>query len=211
MAVAGDADPVASTDLDLDAIHQTAIAGRHLGHHLGVVIGACADLVERLRVGQAMAAEEGCGRCAAHADRRAAGEARQVEVGRADPQPALPFLRQPLREAEVVRVKVRRHHAQHRQAVQAFGKHPLPVRPRVFAGDAAVDDGPALAAVDAVTQQPQVDMVQRKRQAHAHPAHAGRQVQRLAGAGQDVTQGIVEFGFAGVGHDAAGSLVRDLD
>ena len=63
-------------------------------------------------------------------------------------------------------------------------------------GDAAVDDGPALArlAFLAVAQQPQVDVVERERQAHAQPAHAGRHRQRAPGPAARA-EGVVEFGF----------------
>ncbi|MCY1552667.1 hypothetical protein D9M68_890770 [compost metagenome] len=61
--------------------------------------------------------------------------------------------------------------------------------------DAAVDHRPALDAVDRVAQQPEVDVVQRKGQPHADPAHAGRDFQCFAGGGQGVAQGVVEFAF----------------
>ena len=83
---------------------------------------------------------------------------------------------------------------------QLVGEHLLPGRARGVVGDAAVDDGPALAAVDAVAQQPQVDVVQRERQRHAQPAHAGRDLAACSpGAGSGVAEGVVQFGFVRVG------------
>jgi hypothetical protein len=43
--------------------------------------------------------------------------------------------------------------------------------------EAGVDDGPAVLFLE----QPEVDVVQLEGQRHAQPAHAGRDLQRLAG------------------------------
>jgi hypothetical protein len=64
-------------------------------------------------------------------------------------------------------------------ARQCVGEHGLPVRLDVVEVEAGVDDGPAVLLL----QQPQVDVVQLEGQRHAQPAHAGREFQRLAGAG----------------------------
>ncbi len=108
--------------------------------------------------------------------------------------------RQPMREAYVVGVHVGDEHAQHRQAVELRREHLLPGSDGRRVRDAAVDDGPALSAVEPVAQQPQVDVVERKRQLHAHPAHARRHLERNAGCGQGVAERVVEFGFPGIGH-----------
>ena len=100
----------------------------------------------------------------------------------------------------MVGVHVGDDHAQHRQAVELVGEHLLPRRHRRRVGDAAIDDRPALDAVLPVAQQPQVDVVERERQQHAHPAHARRDLERLAERGQGVAQRVFEFGFACVGH-----------
>jgi len=75
-------------------------------------------------------------------------------------------------------------------------------------GDAAVDDRPALArpvrAVEPVAQQPQVDVVEREGQAHAQPAQAGRQLERVPGRRQRVAERVVQLLFEGVHGGGAG-------
>ena len=93
MPVAHHADPFMAADQQALAVQQAPVAGRYGGNHARVVAGAAADLCQRVGVGEAMAAKEGRGRFAAHAHGRAAGQAREVVVGGADPQPALPFFR----------------------------------------------------------------------------------------------------------------------
>ena len=48
-------------------------------------------------------------------------------------------------------------------------------------GQSAVDDGVAGDAAHFVFEQPKIDVVQRKRQRHAQPAHAGRDFDRRSG------------------------------
>ncbi len=199
VAVAGDAVPGLASDVDRVAVHDPPEALRHGGHHARVVARTAADLAERFLVQQAVAGEEGRGRFAAHALRAAAGDACHVEVRGAHPQPAAPPLRQPGGQAHVVRMEVRDDQAQHRQAAQVAGKDLLPVRLRRLVADAAVDDRPALAAVDLIAQQPEVDVVEREGQAHADPEHARRELQHAGGFRQGVAQGIAEFGFAEIG------------
>ncbi len=90
---------------------------------------------------------------------------------------------------------MRDQHAQHGQAVEPVGEEGFPVRADGFVVDAAVDDGPAVLAVLAIAQQPQVDVVQRERQRHAQPVDAGRDLVADAACGQRVAQGIVELVF----------------
>jgi hypothetical protein len=80
----------------------------------------------------------------------------------------------------MVRVHVRHDHAQYGQALQLGLENLLPLRTALGPVNAAVHHRPAfqvgaLAAGigQAVAQQPQVDMVQRKRQHHAYPVHTG--------------------------------------
>ncbi len=54
------------------------------------------------------------------------------------------------------------------------------------------------SACDPVAQQPEVDVVERERQAHAHPANAGRDLDRAPGLGSRGAEAIVELGFQGV-------------
>ena len=156
-----------------------------------------------LRVGQAVRAEELRRRLAAEAGGALRRQARRVVVGRTDPQPArmlgrAPALAQPVRQADVVRVHVRDQHAQDGQAFQRGGEHLLPLRLGFVPRDAAVDDGPALAAVELVAQQPEVDVVQREGERHPDPAHAGRDLERGAGFGEGVVQRVLQLGFEGI-------------
>src|SRR5204862_643868 len=57
----------------------------------------------------------------------------------------------------------------------ASGEDTLPQRARGVVANAAVDECPALA----VFEQPEVDVVERKRQRHSQPVHAGRDLQGL--------------------------------
>ena len=85
--------------------------------------------------------------------------------------------------------------AQDRHALQLRLEYLLPLRPRLVPGDTAIDHRPALDPVDAIAQQPEIDMVERKGQRHANPSHAGRHFERLANFGKGVAKGVVEFAF----------------
>jgi hypothetical protein len=76
-----------------------------------------------------------------------------------------------MRQAQVIGVHVGCDHAQHRQAVQTVGKHLAPLIAGLRVVQTAIDNGPALHTINAVLQQPQVDVVQGKRQSHADPVH----------------------------------------
>ena len=210
MAVARDALPIAPADVQPHAVHQPAEAPRHLAHHAGVVVGTRAQFRQRRVVGHAVAGIEG-GRmlAAVRVADGAAGHARGVPVGGADPQPAAEAFGEPVRQADVIGVHVGADHAQHRQTLQLGGEHLLPGGAGLGVVDAAIDDGPALAPaggrVFMVAQQPQVDVVQRKGQPHAQPAHAVGNVQHLPGLRQRVAEGIVQFAFEGIGHRGQGS------
>ena len=210
MAVAGDAVPVVASDRQHHALHQPPVLAWHGRHHAGVVVGARAHLVQRVGVGEAVVGEEACRAVAAKGRVGSAGHLRHIPVGAADPEAAVacsraPAFAQPMREADVIGVHVGADHAQHRQALQFVGEDLIPMRARGRVGDAAVHDGPAGGAVLHIAQQPQVDVVQRKGQAHAQPSHAGCQFQRAAGLGQGAAQGIVQRtlkpgSFLGMGH-----------
>jgi len=123
------------------------------------------------------------------------GESGGVVVGGAAPQSAVPPLAQPVGQTDVVRVHVGDDHTQDGQAVEFLIKHVFPLRTRFIAGDAAVHHRPALDAVQRVAQQPEVDVVERKRQAHAQPLHARRHHQGAAGLGQRIALRVVQAGF----------------
>ena len=57
-------------------------------------------------------------------------------------------------------------------------------------------------AVLPIAQQPQVDVVERERQRHAQPAHAGRDFGRGANGRQSVAQGVVQAALVQVPHAA---------
>ena len=88
------------------------------------------------------------------------------------------------------------------QAVERLVEHLLPGGARFGVVDAGVDHRPAVAAVDAVAQQPEVDVIQRKGQHHAQPLDARRDADGAALRRQLVGQGVVQgtFEFGGNGH-----------
>lgn len=202
MAVAHDDPPIASADAHLITVHDAGVARRHGRHQVGEVVGALADLFLRVRVGQAMACEVIHRGLAARA---AAGlvaarrpQRRHHEVGHRHPEPGVPALAQPIGQADVVRVHVRDQDAQDGQAFKLVLENVFPQRLDLVARDAAVDDGPAVAAVDVVAQQPEVDMIQRERQRHADPFHAFGHRVRPAGLGLEIGPGILQLLFVGV-------------
>ena len=93
----------------------------------------------------------------------------------------------------MIRVHVRHDHAQHRQAAEFVREDLLPRAARRVVRDAAIDDGPAVEAVEPVAQQPQVDVIELERQLHAQPAHVGRNFERRAGLGQRLAEGVVKL------------------
>lgn len=199
--VAGDAAPVVVADAQRQAVDQPAVLRRHRRHQARVVAGARTHLRHRVGVDQPMRGEERRRAVTAEAGGRLAADARRVVVGRADPQPRTPALGQPVRQPDVVGVHVRDDHAQHRQRVEPLREHTLPGVARRVAGDAAVDDGPAFAAVvGAVAQQPEVDVVERERQPHAHPTQPRRDLEHRAGRRHRVGQRVVQPVLVGVGH-----------
>jgi len=97
------------------------------------------------------------------------GHVRDQELGLRAPEIDAPPLGEPARVADVIRMEVRQHHARDRPAVELTREDPLPQRAHIVETDAGVHDGPAVA----VGEQPQVDVVELKRQRHAQPHHAG--------------------------------------
>jgi hypothetical protein len=197
VAVAGMADPVAPADAQHLGVHQAPVARGHCRHKGRVVAALRTHALQGLGVGQPVQGVEDGGFLARRAGAATGGVAGGVPVAGADPQPALaagpaPARGQPVREADVVRVHVRDDHAQHRQALQLVLEDLLPHGPRGGAVHAAVDDGPARAAVELVAQQPEVDVVEHEGQRHAQPAHARRELQAAAQVGQRVAQGVLQ-------------------
>ena len=77
---------------------------------------------------------------------------------------------QPAGETDVIGMHMRDDHALDRAAHHRAREELFPRRGGVFVLDAAVHDGPAVA----ILQQPQIDVVELHRKAHAHPMDAGR-------------------------------------
>jgi hypothetical protein len=92
---------------------------------------------------------------------------------------------QPGGEAEVVRVEVGDHHAG--DAPPVGRQHLLPDGLCFGRAEAGIHDHHVVAVIE----QPQVDVVQRKRQRHAQPGDTGRNRQWLRGGG-DVFKRVVE-------------------
>jgi len=83
------------------------------------------------------------------------------------------------------------HYALQRLARQWSGQHGIP---RFFAGiqrHAAIDRAPTAF----FAQQPQVDVVEGKRQRQPHPRHTGRDFEHRAAGRQGVAKWIVKLGF----------------
>ena len=64
----------------------------------------------------------------------------------------------------------------HGSPLQPLSEDPLPGGARGVEAEARIDDGPAVA----VREQPQIDVLGREGQAHAHPVQAGCDLQRGA-------------------------------
>ena len=118
----------------------------------------------------------------------------QVFTG-ADPERGIPVLAEPVGHANVVRVHVCDDNAQNRQAVEFIGENAFPVGFAVVGVDAGVNHAPAAHAVDAVAQQPKVDVVQLKWQRHAQPLHARCDFDAGAGFRQRVGVGVLKLRF----------------
>ena len=76
-------------------------------------------------------------------------------------------------------------------AIKRLGKHLFPSRARRIVSNSAINDCPTIP----IFQQPEVDMVERERQAHANPAHARRDLKRGAASRQSIAKWVGEFGF----------------
>ena len=84
---------------------------------------------------------------------------------------------------------------QYGQAFQLGFKNLLPLRPGLISGNAAVHYGPTLTAIQLITQQPQVDVVQCKGQRHADPLDPRGHFHRCTRRWHVVAVGVVEFLF----------------
>lgn len=128
------------------------------------------------------------------------GDAGDVVVGGADPQGRIPLSADPAGQADMVGVHVGDDDTQDGQAFKLGGKDLLPLIACLGAVDAAVDDRPAFAYLSmqiglAITQQPEVDVIQGKRQGHADPLDAWCHFQGLGRIGQGIAERVMKCGF----------------
>ena len=107
---------------------------------------------------------------------------------------------EPAGQTDMVGVHMGDDDTQNRQVFKRRGKNLFPLLARLGAIDAAVDDRPALAYLAmqiglAITQQPEVDVIEGKRQGHADPLDAGCDFQSLGRTGQGVAERVMKSGF----------------
>src|SRR5439155_23880832 len=105
------------------------------------------------------------------------GELRVEPLGLRAPELGVPARRQPARVAHVIGMEMCHEDALHRAAAEVRGEDALPQGARVVEADAGVDDGPARA----VLEEPEVDVVELKRQRHAQPVYSGSDRAHLGG------------------------------
>src|SRR6187431_3319446 len=81
--------------------------------------------------------------------------------------------RQPMGQSKVIGMKMRAYNTEQWLAVKRAIKQLFPRMLRGITGDAAIDQRVTSAPVDLVVKHPQVDVIERERQRHAHPMHTG--------------------------------------
>ena len=86
-------------------------------------------------------------------------------------------LRQPRRESEMIGMQMSNDDALHRPSREVVGEDLLPESLGDFATKAGIHDDPAVA----VAQQPEIDVIEGKRQRHAQPVDAVGDLQQPAG------------------------------
>jgi hypothetical protein len=175
MAAADDDAPGSPADHELHAVGKTVILLRHRSDQAAVALRP-ADLDRLLDVAEADAAVE-IGELAMEGagpvgDRLARMAPFAVGGPKLDAEP----LGEPAGKAHMVGVEMRADEPRHLLAVERAGEDPLPEPFGLGIADAGIDDCPA----GAVLHEPEIDVVELKRQRHAQPAHARRHVQRRA-------------------------------
>ncbi len=203
MAEAGDHAPLPTADAHILAILHAVVGRRYRRHQRRVIILASAQLRQQVRVAQAVALKVRQARGTVDAGQRGRHHARKCVLAGGHPQRRLPARAQPIGQADMVGMAMGRDHAYHRQAAQLAREDGFPGSTRGVVGDAAIDDGPAAdrpahrvgCAFEFILQQPQVDVVQRERQAHAQPPHTGRDFMHHGGFRQGIAEWIIELGF----------------
>src|SRR6185437_6222698 len=187
MSVAADHAPHMVADRDLLAFDNAAIGARQL-------VDAMAEAAEARAIILEQVLREACRPIEAQTlgGRFQSGVGHQVaaheEFRARDPKFDVELAHQPAGEADMVGMHVSDDHALDLAAAHRTGEELLPGLRRLLVANAAVDDGPTVA----VLQQPQIDVVELHRQAHAHPVHAGCHDDALARFGT-FDKGIVEI------------------
>jgi hypothetical protein len=199
LIIAADALPDTLANAHTRTFHQTHISVGNFRHHAGVITDTGLHLCQFIRLAPAMRFEKSHRGCAAKIGQSAASEQRRLVFAGAHPQGRLPALAQPMGQAHVVRVHVRDQHAQNRQALQRLRFDVLPGLAGGRVVDAAVHRRPAFlhhaglrGVGQAVTQQPQVDVVEGEGKAHAQPKYAGCHFGDRAGLRQVLAQGVAQ-------------------
>ena len=129
------------------------------------------------------------------------------------PQAAFELAREPAGHADVVRVHVGGKHPGQGALVIAAGKQRAPGGQRLIGAHPGVDHGPAVF----VRQAPDVDVVERHGQRHAHPDYTGRDLQHLARIGRGLKRinqrGLVQpfSGLGGIGQEGRHVRVGEVD
>ena len=93
----------------------------------------------------------------------------------------------------MIGMAMRDNHAQHRQPAERIVENLLPARLDLFVRNATVDHRPTLTPIDAIAQQPQIDVIQRERQRHARPHHAGGHLPDRAAGRQGIAHRVVQL------------------
>ncbi len=109
-------------------------------------------------------------------------------IGARHPQLAAETAHQPTGHADMIGMQMGDDHPLDGLARHGPGEELLPGLGRGLVAHAGIDHGPAVA----ILQQPQIDVVELERQAHAHPMHARRNLDGLAGFGPRL-EGIVQI------------------
>src|SRR5712691_922439 len=176
MTVPHDDSPVAPADAMRLPVHQPPVCGGEARHPAAVVGAALLHQLE-LFSGESVAHEHRHHVVEAETRAPFAHRVRGEILRLRHPEFGAAALGQPRGETRMVRMMVRDDETPDRAPRDAFCEDALPQRARGVVADAAVDECPALA----VFEQPEVDVVERKRQRHAQPVHAGRDLQGFAG------------------------------
>jgi hypothetical protein len=171
--------PMAAADFEHVAVHDAFCCVRQCRHASLEGIAPC-RLCFHSRGVQAVAFEQCDAAGPSPAAHAFAHRVRAQDFGFGDVDGRAGPRREPARAADVIGVIVRDDDACHAPTRHRGGEMLFPDVPGGFDAVARVDDAPAVA----VFQQPEVDVIQRKRQRHAQPVNAGCDFDGGAGRGE---------------------------